>query len=70
MAKIKIHIDSQDPSPETIRKYKNFNKVEGKLAPFYTIQGMRKIFKRNKFLFVLLFLLWVLFLLFVLDELS
>lgn len=69
MSKVKIHIDSPDPSPETIRKYKNFNKVEGKLTRFYYFERVRKIFARDKRFRLILILLLVLSLLVLLDEL-
>ena len=68
MSKVKIHIDSPDPSPETIRKYKNFNKVEGKVTRYFSFGRTRKLFGRDKRFRLILILLLVLSLLFLLDE--
>lgn len=69
MSKVKIHIDSQDPSLETIRKYKDFNKVKGQLPAQYSFWGQRKLFFKDKKFQVLLILLGLLFLLYLLEEL-
>ena len=67
MSKVKIHIDSSDPSPETIRKYKNFNKVEGKLTRFYVFGRVSKMFLKDKRFRLIVVLLLVLSLLIILD---
>lgn len=68
MAKVKVHIDSPDPSPEKVKSYKGYHKVEGKLDRFYTLKGMRRVMRENKYLFIALMLLWVLYLLYILGE--
>lgn len=68
MSKVKIHIDSPDPSPETIRKYKNYNKVGGKLTRFQNFGVFRKLYAKDKRFRLILILLLVLSLLILLDE--
>ena len=69
MRKVKIHIDSPDPSPEVVKKYKNYQKIEGRLTPFYTLKGIQRIMRRNRMVFFGLIVLGVLLLLYLLDEL-
>lgn len=67
MAKVKIHIDDPDPSPFIIKKYKNFNKVEGRMTRYYTLKGFLRALRRNKLLLTVLFVAWVLLLLWWLE---
>ena len=68
MSKVKVHIDSQDPAPETVRKYKNYSKVGGKLTRYHTFGGLIRAFFKDKRFRVMLILLWLLILLFMLSE--
>ena len=69
MSKVKIHIDEPDPNPETIRKYKNFNKVlgRGKLTRFQHFGKFRKLYFRHKTFRIILILIFILCLLLLLD---
>lgn len=56
---IKVHIDPDDLDKKTTDKYKNFNQVDRRVNRFYTLSGMRNLYKRNKLLFVILFVVWL-----------
>ena len=49
MSKIKVHINDSIPSPETIKKYKNYNYRHSGPTRFVNYQGLHRIFfkKRN-----------------------
>ncbi|HTF82472.1 MAG TPA: hypothetical protein VL947_12135 [Cytophagales bacterium] len=59
MKNFKIQVDPEDLDKKTTDPYKNFNKVERRANRFYTMSGLRNLFKRNKLLFVVLFVLWL-----------
>lgn len=56
---IKVHIDPDDLDKKTTDKYKNFNQVDRRVNRFYTLSGMRNLYKRNRLLFVILFVVWL-----------
>lgn len=56
---IKIHIDPDNLDKKTTDKYKNFNKIDRKVNRFYTLAGIRNLYRKNRLLFVALFLLWL-----------
>jgi hypothetical protein len=59
MTNIKIHIDPEDLDKKTTDKYKNFNQIDRHVNRFYTLSGIRNLYKKNRLLFVTLFLLWL-----------
>lgn len=56
---IKVHIDPDDLDKKTTDKYKNFNQVDRRVNRFYTLSGIRNLYKRNRLLFVILFVVWL-----------
>lgn len=56
---IKVNIDPDHLDKKTTDKYKNFNQVDRSINRFYTLSGMRNLYKRNKLLFVILFVVWL-----------
>lgn len=59
MTKININIDPNELDKQTTDKYKNFKKVSNKAYRFYTLAGLRNLYKRNRLLFIILFLFWL-----------
>ncbi len=68
MTNIKIHIDPEELPKSTTNKFKNFKKIDNKVSRFYTISGIRIIYKKNRLLFVLLFLFWLMTLVWIIAE--
>ncbi len=68
MSKVKVHIDSQDPSPQVVKKYKNYSKVGGKITRYQTFGGLTRAFYKDRRFRTMLILLWLLVLLFMLSE--
>jgi hypothetical protein len=59
MTNIKIQIDPEDLDKKTTDKYKNFKQIDRQVNKFYTLSGIRNLYKKNRLLFVSLFLLWL-----------
>ncbi len=66
MTKIKVNINKPDPSPETIRKYKDYPSFMRTYQELHTPKGIRKMMYRDPVklsmivVFLVLILLWVL----------
>ncbi len=64
---IKTHIDPQDPSIESIRKYKNFDRINTPMVRVHRFEGLKKLFQKNTRFRVLALLAWLLFICWILD---
>lgn len=56
---IKVDIDPDHLDKRNTDKYKNFNHIDRRVNRFYTLSGIRNLYKRNRLLFVILFVVWL-----------
>ena len=65
MHSVKVKFNPPDPSPEIIRKHKNFNQFIDRYRQFHTPSGIRYLFKYDikRLVFVVIIILILLILL-------
>lgn len=70
MTQIKVNINKPDPSPRTIRKYKNYSSFLRTYQELHTPSGIAKMMYRDKTKFSMIVVFLVLILLWILSELD
>lgn len=71
MAKLKVNINPNLPSSETIRSYRNFESIMDKYTKYYRTDGIRYMLshERKKLIYIVLIVIFLLLLLFA-DDVS
>lgn len=69
MTKIKVKINAQSPSMETVRSYRNFDRFMDQYKKYYSTAGIRDMLynDRKKLVYIVIIILFLLLLLFVDD---
>lgn len=70
MTKIKVNIDKEDPSPETIRRYKNYDNFITSYQKLHTPRGIHELWMKDRVKFSMIVVFIVLFLLYLFGELN
>ena len=70
MTKIKVNINKEDPSTETIRKYKNYNNFITSYQKLHTPKGIYELWTKDRVKFSMIVVFIMLFLLYLFGELG
>jgi len=70
MTKIKVNINKEDPKPETIRKYKNYDNFLTSYQKLHTPRGIHELWTKDRVKFSMIVVFIVLFLLYLFGELG
>lgn len=70
MTKIKVNINKDDPKPETIRKYKNYDNFITSYQKLHTPRGIHELWMKDRVKFSMIVVFIVLFLLYLFGELG
>ncbi|MGB0521549.1 MAG: hypothetical protein ACPGJS_01250 [Flammeovirgaceae bacterium] len=70
MTKIKVNINKEDSSPETIRKYKSYDNFITSYQKLHTPRGIHELWTKDRVKFSMIVVFLVLLLLYVFGELG
>ena len=68
MTKIKVNINKPDPTPQEIKKYKNYNTFVSDYQKLHTPNGIYRMWRKDPVKFSMIIVFLVLLLLYVLGE--
>ncbi|MFT5619431.1 MAG: hypothetical protein ACI85I_002677 [Arenicella sp.] len=68
MTKIKVNINKPDPTPETIRKYKNYGGFISDYQQLHTPNGIYKMWREKPVKFSMIIVFICLFLIYLLSD--
>ena len=70
MTKIKVNINKEDPKPETIRKYKNYDNFITSYQKLHTPKGIYELWMKDRVKFSMIVVFIVLIMLYIFGELG
>lgn len=70
MTQIKVNINKPDPSPERIRKHKNYDNFLTSYQKLHTPRGIHELWTKDRVKFSMIVVFIVLFLLYLFGELN
>lgn len=70
MTKIKVNINQEDPTPEVIRKYKNYDNFITSYHKLHTPRGIHELWVKDRVKFSMIVVFIVLLLLYIFGEMD